>query len=121
MRRVVIGAVVLVVVCAAVGGVVGGAAALAGLGIARWRGYRAVAGAALLVLVVAAVLTVVEAPTTGRAPDYLFDFALDRPLAAEAGRVAGVLAIVALALAAVRERAATSVPASDHDQEQDID
>ena len=102
---VVVRAIALVVVGAVIGGPIGAAAALAGLGIARWRGYRAVAGAALLVLIVAAVLTVVEAPATGEAPDYLFDFALDRSLAAEAGRVAGVLALVAVVLAAVPERA----------------
>jgi hypothetical protein len=50
----------------------------------------------------------VEAPGTGDARDYLFDFALDRPLAAEAGRIAGVLALVAVVLAAARERAPTS-------------
>ena len=90
--------IVLVVIGVVIGGPVGGVAAVAGLLLACWRGYRAVACAALLVLLVAAVLTVVEAPTTGQAPDYLFDFALDRPLAAEVGRVAGILAFVAVAL-----------------------
>ena len=48
----------------------------------------------------AALATVLEAPATGEAGDYLFDFALDRPLAAQLGRVAGVLFVVAVALAA---------------------
>ena len=98
----------LVAVGVVVGGAPGGLAAVAGLGIAWWRGHRAVAGAALLALVAAAVVTVVEAPASGDAGDYLFDFALDRPIAAELGRIAGVLVIVAIALAAARERATTS-------------
>jgi hypothetical protein len=113
----VVTAVVLVVIGALVGGFAGGAAAFAGLAIARWRGYRSVAGVALAVLILTAALTVLEAPATGDAADYLFDFALDRPLAAEAGRVAGVLTIVAIALAARRERAPTSVVGSTADEE----
>jgi len=101
----VIGAIAIVVVGVLIGGPIGGVTALAALGLARWRGYRAVALAALIVLVIAAVLAVVEAPATGAARDYLFDFALDRPLAAETGRIAGVLAVVAIVLAAVHERA----------------
>lgn len=101
----VIGAIALLAVGVVIGGAIGGVAALVALGLARWRGYRAVALAALVLLVVAAVLTVVEAPATGEARDYLFDFALDRPLAAEAGRIAGVFAVVAVVLAAVVERA----------------
>jgi hypothetical protein len=87
-----------------------------GLAVAWWRSARAVAGLALVALVAAALLTVLEAPATGEASDYLFDFALDRPLAAELGRVAGVLVIVAVALAAARERAPTSP--STHEAEQ---
>jgi MFS family permease len=104
----VIGAIAIVAVGLLIGGPIGGITALVALGLARWRGYRAVALAALIVLVIAAVLTVVEAPATGDARDYLFDFALDRPLAAEAGRIAGVLALVAAVLAAARERAPAS-------------
>jgi MFS family permease len=104
----VMGAVSLVVVGVVVGGPIGGLAALGGLGLAGWRGYRTVGAAALVALVVAALLTVLEAPATGDAPDYLFDFALDRPLAATAGLVAGVLTLVAVALAALHERAPTS-------------
>lgn len=112
-------AVALVVAGFVIGGAVGGLAAIAGLAIAAWWGYRAVAAGALLALGVAAVLTLIEAPATGEAGDYLFDFALDRPLAAQAGRVAGVLALVAVVLAAVRERAPSSgVEATAGEQEQ---
>lgn len=114
-----VGTIVLVALGVLIGGVAGGLAAIAGLGIARWRGYRAVAGAALLALVVAIALTVVEAPATGEAADYLFDFALDRPGAAEAGRVAGVLAVVAVALAAVRERPPDPAPVATSDEQPD--
>ena len=118
-RASVVGGVALVVVALLIGGPIGGLAAIAGLAIAAWWGYRAVAAGALLALGVAAVLTVIEAPATGEASDYLFDFALDRPLAAQAGRVAGVLALVAVAVAAMRERAPTSeVAATDGEQEQ---
>jgi hypothetical protein len=117
-RASIAGAVALVVVSILIGGPIGGVAAIAGLAIAAWWGYRAVAAGALLALGVAAVLTVIEAPTTGEAADYLFDFAIDRPLAAQAGRIAGVLAVVAVVLAAVRERAPTSdVAATQGEQE----
>jgi hypothetical protein len=118
-RASIVGGVALVAVALVIGGPIGGLAAIAGLVIAAWRGYRAVAAGALLALGVAAVLTVIEAPATGEAPDYLFDFALDRPLAAQAGRVAGVLALVAVTVAAMRERAPTSeVTATHGEQEQ---
>ncbi len=100
----IVGGALLVAAGAAVGGIVGGVAALAGLGVARWRGTRAVAGAALVMLVVAALLTVLEAPASGQAVDYLFDFALDRPRAADAGLAAGVLAILGIVLATADER-----------------
>jgi hypothetical protein len=103
-----LGTAALVAVGVVIGGYAGGLAAVAGLVVASWRGYRAVAGFALLLVVAAAVATVLEAPATGEAVDYLFDFALDRPLAAQLGRAAGVLFVVAVALAAVRERAPTS-------------
>jgi hypothetical protein len=106
----------LLAVGVVVGGPIGGVTALVGLGVGWWRGPRPVAGLALLALVVAALVTVLEAPTTGEASDYLFDFALDRPLAAELGRIAGVLVIVAVALAATRERAPTSAPTHDVEQ-----
>jgi len=98
------GGAVLVVIGAGVGGVFGGLAALAGLGLARWRGARAVAAAACVMLALAALLTIVEAPATARAADYLFDFALDRPWASHAGLAAGVLAFLAVVLAARAER-----------------
>ncbi len=91
-----------------VGGLVGAVAALVAVLVGFWRGYRTVAGVAFVVLVVAALLTAFEAPATGQAPDYLFDFALDRPLAAQAGRVAGIFVLVAVVLAAIRERAPSS-------------
>ncbi|MEX2255489.1 MAG: hypothetical protein WEC34_08625 [Acidimicrobiia bacterium] len=108
MRRPALLAIVLVAIGIVIGGAVGGVTALVAVGIGRWRGARAVAAAALMALVVAAVLTVVEAPATGDAPDYLFDFALDRPRAATASLIAGVFALVAVVLAAVHERAPTS-------------
>lgn len=98
----------LVAVGVAIGGPIGGVTAIVGIVVAWWRGARDVAGLALFVLVAAAVTTVLEAPATGEASDYLFDFALDRPLAAQLGRIAGVLFVVAVALAAARERAPTS-------------
>jgi hypothetical protein len=101
----------LVAVGVVIGGPIGGLTVVVGLVVAWWRGYRDVAGLALFVLVAAAVATVLEAPATGEASDYLFDFALDRPLAAQLGRVAGVLFVVAVALAAVRERAPRSTDA----------
>jgi hypothetical protein len=94
---------VLVTLGAFLGGLVGGLAAVLGLLLARWRGYRFVAACALAVLVVAALLSVVEAPAD--AHHYIFHFAEDRPLAAEAGRIAGVFVMIFLALAAWRERA----------------
>jgi hypothetical protein len=117
-RASILGGVALVAVALVIGGPIGGLAAIAGLVIAAWRGYRAVAAGALLALGVAAVLTVIEAPATGEARDYLFDFALDRPLAAQAGRVAGVLALVAVGVAAMKERAATSEVAATHGEQE---
>jgi hypothetical protein len=111
----IVGRLALVAAAVVIAGPVGAATAIAGLLIARWRGYRSVAAAAVVALVLAAVLTVVEAPATGQARDYLFDFALDRPLAAEAGRVAGVFALVAVVLAAVRERGPSSASTQTDD------
>ena len=101
----VVGAAVLIALGAGIGGPVGGLAAVAGLAVARRRGYRTVAAGAMVALGVAAVLTVVEARATGASIDYLFNFALDRPLAADAGVVAGVLGLVAIVLATREERA----------------
>ena len=109
-RAAVVTAVVLVAVGIVIGGLVGGLAALGAVGVGQWRGYRAVAGVALVALVAAALLTAFEAPATAQPTDYLFDFALDRPLAAEVGRIAGIFVIVAVALAAVREREPSSTP-----------
>lgn len=105
-----VGAGLVVAVGAGVGGLVGGLAALAGLGLARWRGPRAAAAGALAMLALAALLSVLEAPTSGRAIDYLFDFALDRPVASDAGLAAGVLAFVSIVLAARVERASPPDP-----------
>ncbi|HEU5300670.1 MAG TPA: hypothetical protein VFW06_00375 [Acidimicrobiia bacterium] len=109
-RAELLGAGLLIAVGAGLGGVVGGLAALAALGLARWRGPRAVAAGAFVMLALAAVLSVVEAPTTGRAVDYLFDFALDRPVASDAGLAAGILAFVGIVLAARAERAGPRGP-----------
>ena len=100
----VVGAAVLIALGAGFGGPIGGLAAVAGLALARRCGYRAVAAGAIVALGVAAVLTVVEARATGASSDYLFYFALDRPLAADAGVVAGILGFVAIVLAAREER-----------------
>jgi hypothetical protein len=120
-RASIVGGVALVAVALVIGGPIGGLAAIVGLGIATWWGYRAVAAGALLALGVAAVLTIIESPATGEAADYLFDFALDRPLAAQAGRVAGVLALVAVVLAAMQERAPTSEVAATHGEQEPPD
>jgi hypothetical protein len=111
-RAAVVTAVVLVAVGVVIGGLAGGLAALGAVGIGQWRGYRAVAGAALVALVAAALLAAFEAPATAQPTDYLFDFALDRPLAAEVGRIAGIFVIVAVALAAVGERERSSPPST---------
>jgi hypothetical protein len=103
-----ISGIVLAGVGIAIGGLVGALAAVAAVVVGFWRGYRTVAAVALAALVVAAVLTAFEAPATGQAPDYLFDFALDRPLASEAGRIAGIFFLVAVVLAAIREREPSS-------------
>lgn len=100
--------VVLVAVGVLIGGVVGGLAAAAAVAIGLWRDHRVVAAVALIALVVAALLTAFEAPATAEPADYLFDFALDRPLAAQVGRIAGVFVLVAVVLAAIRERAPSS-------------
>ncbi|MFO7591616.1 MAG: hypothetical protein R6X23_12085 [Acidimicrobiia bacterium] len=112
-RRDLVGAGLVVVVGAGVGGLVGGVAALAGLGLARWRGPRAPAAAAFAMLALAALLSVLEAPATGRAVDYLFDFALDRPVASDAGLAAGVLAFVSIVLLARAERARPPGPSGE--------
>ena len=109
--------VLVVAIGTGVGGVVGGLAALAALALARWRGPRAVAGGAFAMLAAAALLTVLEAPASGRAADYLFNFALDRPWASHAGLAAGVLTLVALVLAARDERSVSS--SDDHEQPTD--
>lgn len=107
----------LVAIGVGVGGIIGGLAALAGLGIGHWRGPRAVAASAFGMLLLAALLTVLEAPATGRASDYLFDFALDRPDASDAGLAAGVLALVAIVLAARVERAGSAPPMAGPNRE----
>lgn len=112
-----VGTGLVVVVGAGVGGLVGGVAALAGLGLARWRGPRAPAAAAFAMLALAALLSVFEAPATGRAVDYLFDFALDRPVASDAGLAAGILAFVSIVLAARAERAQPPDPSGESDPE----
>ena len=101
-------AVVLVAVGVLIGGVIGGLAAAVAVAVGLWRDYRIIAAVALVALVVAALLTAFEAPATAEPADYLFDFALDRPLAAQVGRIAGVFVLVAVVLAAIRERAPSS-------------
>jgi hypothetical protein len=76
--------------------------------IALWRGPRVIAGAALAALVIAAILTISEARTTNTQYNTLF--AARRPLAAEAGRAAGVLILVSLGVALERERRSSSAP-----------
>jgi membrane protease YdiL (CAAX protease family) len=107
-RGAAITAIVLVAVGIVIGGVVGALAAVAAVAVGYWRDYRTVAAVALVALVVAALLTAFEAPATAQPSDYLFDFALDRPLAAQVGRIAGVFVLVAVVLAAIRERAPSS-------------
>ncbi len=107
---------VLVVIGTGVGGIVGGLAAVAAIGLDRWRGPRAVAAGAFTMLALAALLTVVEAPASGRAAEYLFDFALDRPLASNAGLAAGILALIAIVLAARAERAPAASAAGAGDR-----
>jgi hypothetical protein len=101
-------AVVLVAVGVLIGGVIGGLAAAVAVAIGLWRDSRVVAAVALVALVVAGLLTAFEAPATAEPADYLFDFALDRPLAAQVGRIAGVFVLVAVVLAAICERAPSS-------------
>jgi MFS family permease len=107
-RAQVVTGIVLVGVGIVIGGLVGALAALAAVLLGAWRGPRAVAAVAFVLLVAAALLTAFEAPATGQARDYLFDFARDRPLAADAGLVAGVFVLAAVVLAAVREREPSS-------------
>jgi len=118
-RATLVTAIVLVAVGIVIGGVVGAVAAVVAVAVGHWRGYRAVAAAALAALVLAALLTAFEAAATARPTDYLFDFARDRPLAAEVGRIAGVFALVAVALAAILEREPTShrPPGATSDEE----
>ena len=100
--------VVLVAIGIVIGGLVGGLAAAVAVAVGVWRDHRVVFAVALVALVVAALLTAFEAPATAAPTDYLFDFALDRPLAAEVGRIAGVFVLVGVVLAAIRERAPSS-------------
>jgi len=93
-----------------IGGLAGAGAAIGGVALGLRRSPTAVAAAAFFALVAAAVFTLVEEPATGKG--YSFDFAQDRTLAAVAGRVAGVLLLVAAALAARRERSSAPEPPS---------
>lgn len=102
-------AVVTVVLAVLVGGVPGGLIVLtAAIETAPGR-RRAPAGVALGLLVLAALATVLEAPLAVSAIG--LDYALDRPLADAAGRLAGVALLVAVAVAAIAERAS---PGTDH-------
>lgn len=98
-----------------IAGWTGLAIALPGLVVAEWRGARAAAGAALVLVIASAVLIVVEAPATGSGADYGLEFATQRPLAAEAGRAAGVLTLVALVVATRRERTCHAPDIPDDD------
>lgn len=81
-------------------------------------GARAGAGAAVCLLAVAALATVLEAPLRGSPPDEgLFapprlslDYALERPMAAEAGRLAALALLAAVGTSAL---AAAPRPAPD--------
>ena len=87
-----------------VGGPIGLIVAALALAIALWRGPRFVAGLAFLALLATAALTAVEAPTGQGARGV--SFAINRPVASEIGRIAGVLALVSIGVAIAGERAA---------------
>ena len=86
-----------------IGGPIGLVVAALALALALWRGPRLVAGLACVALVATALLTAVEAPTGPNARGVRF--VTDRPLTSETGRIAGVLALVSIAVAIARERA----------------
>jgi hypothetical protein len=87
-----------------IGGAFGGVVALAGVGVWWWTG-RPVAPLALVLLVVTALATLIDAwPSDGSLRQ---SFASDRGTAAAAGLAAGVALLVALGQAARTERPAT--------------
>jgi hypothetical protein len=87
-----------------VGGPIGFVVAALALALALWRGPRFVAGLAFVALLATAVLTAVEAPTGPGARG--IGFVVNRPVASEVGRIAGVLALASIGVAVARERAA---------------
>lgn len=88
------------------GGVVGALTAAVGIAIVAWRGPRWVVGCSLGCLLVAAVATVTEASLS----IHYDDFGHGRPIAAEAARAAGILAMVAVIAFAQRERRPPEAP-----------
>lgn len=94
---------VTVILALLIGGVPGALILLTAAVVTAPGRRRAPAGAALGLLALAAVASVVEAPLA--VSGIGLDYALDRPVAAAAGRLAGVALLVAVAIAAVTERA----------------
>jgi hypothetical protein len=90
----------------AFGGTVGLVTTAIALPIAVVVGPRLVAAGAFASLLVAALATIFEVWPTS---DFYADFAQRRPIAAEAGRVAGLLLFVSLVISAYRERSRTPV------------
>jgi hypothetical protein len=82
-------------------GVAGLIAGAGGVALAALKTPRWVAAAAFAALVVAAAATVFEA---GPTESYNAHFASRRPVASEAARVAGILALVAIVGSSVDER-----------------
>jgi hypothetical protein len=95
------GAVVVLVLAWLFAGWGGLLVAVLGIALNELAGPRWVAVSAVAALVVAAIATLVESSSTNIA------FSATRPVAAGAGRVAGVLVLVALAGFVARERGAT--------------
>lgn len=101
-------AVPLVVVGFLLGGLLGAAAAALGVASTFRRPAGLVAGGAAAMLVVAALATVLEVPVDDEA--LRSSYALDRPVAAAAGLIAALFALVAVVTLAVRERASAPAP-----------
>jgi hypothetical protein len=113
LRRVIV-AVLVLGLAWLFAGTAGLVVGVAGLTLASLTTPRWVAAAALAALVVAALATVLQATPTEA---YDAHFASRRPVAAQAARAAGILALVAIALSAVDERrhGATTSASGDRD------
>lgn len=111
-------AVPLVAVGALVGGPIGAVAAAVAVAATFRRPTGLVAGGAAVALVVAALATVLEVPVDSDA--LRSSYALDRPVAAGAGMVAALFALVSVVTLALRERAprAASDEPLDHAPEE---